>query len=161
MSCAASQYLEILIDHSQRPPSLGEYRIIFHKNGEYCRQIILDDELVIVEEGKDVRCEAGDDWYLNYYAPPQTGAVYVNEKDLTRECYYLDGKLHRLNGPAIESYNVAGGRAWVRWWYFHGEFHRTDGPAYEDARGFLGWYLHDQQMTKEEWECAKIKDLVI
>jgi hypothetical protein len=39
--------------------------------------------------------------------------------------WYLDNKLHRVEGPAIEFIN--GSTAW----YSHGKYHRIDGPAIE------------------------------
>ena len=50
--------------------------------------------------------------------------------------WYLNGKLHRTNGPAFED---ADG---YKTWYLNGEKHRTDGPAVEDADGYKAWYLN-------------------
>ena len=37
--------------------------------------------------------------------------------------WYLNGELHRTDGPAVE---YANGN---KYWYLNGKFHRTDGPA--------------------------------
>jgi len=58
-----------------------------------------------------------------------TGGVFV---------WYLNGKRHREDGPAVEFANG------TRWWYTHGERHREDGPAREYADGTRKWYLHDE-----------------
>ena len=47
-----------------------------------------------------------------------------------------EGKLHRVEGPAIE---------WIegsRQWYLNGELHRVDGPAIEWASGRKEWWLN-------------------
>ena len=43
--------------------------------------------------------------------------------------WYLNGKLHREGGPAIERANG------TKVWYLNGKPHREDGPAYEDSDG--------------------------
>lgn len=48
--------------------------------------------------------------------------------------YKLDGKLHRIDGPAIEWSNGD------RFWFIKGRRHRTDGPAVEYANGTKEWY---------------------
>ena len=50
-----------------------------------------------------------------------------------------DGKLHQIDGPAIEYLN--GSKAW----YINGELHRTDGPAKELSDGHKAWYLHGKR----------------
>jgi hypothetical protein len=49
-------------------------------------------------------------------------------------CYYLDGKLHRLDGPAKEYFD---GRK--EWWQ-NDLRHRIDGPAVEDIDGYKEWW---------------------
>ena len=57
----------------------------------------------------------------------KTYNVTVDVHGATR--WYLDGKLHRENGPAVE---YADGD---KWWYLNGKRHRADGPAVEYADG--------------------------
>jgi hypothetical protein len=59
--------------------------------------------------------------------------------------WYLNGKFHRTNGPAIE---YANGH---KRWYLNGIRHRTDGPACEYADGRTRWYFHHQRYTFDEW----------
>jgi hypothetical protein len=69
-----------------------------------------------------------------------TVRVYENG---TRE-WYLNGKLHREDGPAIE---------WVNgtcFWCLNGKLHREDGPAVEYADGSRYWYLNDKKVTEQE-----------
>jgi len=63
--------------------------------------------------------------------------------------WYLNGKLHREDGPAIEY--VDGDKEW----WLNGQRHREDGPAIElyfydiDKR----WWLNGKEYTQEEhWE---------
>jgi hypothetical protein len=59
--------------------------------------------------------------------------------------WYLDGKIHREDGPARES--ADGGKYWFR----DGELHREDGPACEYADGDKAWYLNGKELTAVEF----------
>ena len=59
--------------------------------------------------------------------------------------WYINGELHRENGPAIE---LADGYKW----YINGELHREDGPAVEYADGRKGWYIDGVKLTEEQHE---------
>ena len=50
--------------------------------------------------------------------------------------WYLNGKLHREDGPAVE------GAYGSKYWYLNGQRHREDGPAIEDADGSKYWWLN-------------------
>ena len=50
--------------------------------------------------------------------------------------WFLNGKLHREDGPAVE---LANG---TKSWYLNGKYHREDGPAVERADGTKEWYLN-------------------
>lgn len=71
--------------------------------------------------------------------------------------WYLDGKRHRTDGPAVE--HATGYKAWRlydklhriggpaveytsgdKYWYFDGKLHRTDGPSAECANGDKLWH---------------------
>jgi len=58
--------------------------------------------------------------------------------------WYLNDKLHRTDGPAIELAN--GYKAW----YLNGKLHRTDGPAVELADGTKHWWLNGKQVAMED-----------
>ena len=58
--------------------------------------------------------------------------------------WYLDGKLHREDGPAVEWSNG------TNHWYLNGKKHREDGPAVEWSNGDKDWWLNDKQVTKQE-----------
>jgi hypothetical protein len=73
----------------------------------------------------------------------------IVEKDEYAICYYLNGKLHKIGGPAVEYSN--GDKAW----YQNGLQHRIDGPAIECANGEKYWYYEDELIncnSQEEFE---------
>ena len=55
----------------------------------------------------------------------------------------MNGKLHRLDGPAVEYPD--GYKAW----YLNGERHREDGPAIEGCDGSKEWWLNGKQYYTE------------
>lgn len=57
----------------------------------------------------------------------------------------LDNRLHREDGPAVES-----GCGFKEWWN-HGRVHREDGPAVIWPNGDKEWYLSGRQMTFDTW----------
>jgi len=64
--------------------------------------------------------------------------------------WYLNGKRHREDGPAIE---------WAsgdKFWYLNGKRHREDGPAVEYADGTKYWYLNGKEYTEVKYN-AKTK----
>ena len=63
--------------------------------------------------------------------------------------WYLNGKLHRKDGPAVE--RATG----TKHWYLNGKLHREDGPACEYSSGDKAWYLNDKYFAyQEEWKKA-------
>ena len=57
--------------------------------------------------------------------------------------WYLNGKLHREDGPAIEDTNG------IKAWCINGQYHREDGPAFEYADGSKAWYLNDKRHRED------------
>ena len=57
--------------------------------------------------------------------------------------WYLNGKLHREDGPAVECANRD------KAWYLNGKCHREDGPAFECANGTKFWYLNDKRHRED------------
>ena len=81
-------------------------------------------------------------WYLNGKRHREDGpAVECADGD---KFWYLNGKLHREDGPAVEYANG------YKYWYLNGKLHREDGPAIEYANGDKYWYLNDKEVTEEE-----------
>ena len=61
------------------------------------------------------------------------------------KCWYLNGNLHREDGPAVEYGNGD------RYWYIDGKYHREDGPACEYINGGKFWYINGKKLTEEEF----------
>ena len=58
--------------------------------------------------------------------------------------WWLNGKLHREDGPAIE--DADGDKSW----WLNDKRHREDGPAIEYAEGDKEWHLNGKKVTEEE-----------
>jgi hypothetical protein len=65
--------------------------------------------------------------------------------------WWLNGNLHREDGPAIENSN--GDKSW----YLNGKLHREDGPAVERSNGGKLWYLDGKELTEQEHKAATSK----
>jgi len=65
----------------------------------------------------------------------------------TRE-WYVNGELHREDGPAVEEANG------TKCWYINGNRHRIDGPAIEYYDGSECWYINNEKMSESEWKLA-------
>ena len=89
----------------------------------------------------------------------------VKVYDTGNKFWYLNGKFHREDGPAIELAN--GSKFWYlndirhredgpaveyangsKLWYLNGKLHREDGPAIEYANGTKRWFLNGQEYSK-------------
>ena len=80
-----------------------------------------------------------------------TYKVTVEDNGTTR-WFNENGKLHRLDGPAVE---------WpdgTKMWYQNGLYHRLDGPAVEYADGYKEWWVEDKQYSEEQF-LAKIESM--
>ena len=58
--------------------------------------------------------------------------------------WYLNGNLHRTDGPAIEYSNGE------KYWYLNGKLHREDGPAIEWSNGDKEWFLNGFKVTEDK-----------
>ena len=85
-------------------------------------------------------------WYLDGKRHRTDGPA-VEWADGTRE-WWLNGKTHRTDGPALEWANGD------RFWFLNGRRHRTDGPACEWANGDREWYLNGKRHTEEDFDEA-------
>ena len=80
-----------------------------------------------------------------------------NIKVINEKLWYINGKKHREDGPAVEYTN--GDKEWwindqchredgpaieycYKAWYTNGQLHRIDGPAVEYTNGDKEWYLY-------------------
>ena len=85
-------------------------------------------------------------WYLitqEFKISDETYEVRVYS-DGSKE-WYQNGKLHRLDGPAIE-YSDG-----YTYWYQNGKRHRLDGPAYERADGYKEWWVDGTKYSEKDF----------
>jgi len=59
--------------------------------------------------------------------------------------WFQEGKLHRLDGPAFE------GASGTKSWWQNDQLHRIDGPAVERADGDKEWYIQGEELTEPEF----------
>jgi len=88
-------------------------------------------------------------WYLNRKLHREDGpAVEYTNGD---KCWFINDKLHRLDGPAVESIGD-------KQWCLNGKRHREDGPAVECSDGDKFWFLNGKKLTEEKYneEIAKL-----
>ena len=57
---------------------------------------------------------------------------------------FLNGDLHREDGPSIETANG------TKLWYINGKLHREDGPAIEEADGDNEYWLNGVRDKDQE-----------
>jgi len=80
----------------------------------------------------------------------ETFTGVVKDKNNTI-AYYINGKLHREDVPAVEHSNG------TKEWCLNGKFHREDGPAIENVNGYKEWCLNgtcygiNNDFTNESW----------
>ena len=54
----------------------------------------------------------------------------------------------------MKTYTVTVNDRGDKLWYLNGKLHREDGPAAEDADGSKYWYLNDKHLTESQWRKA-------
>jgi len=60
----------------------------------------------------------------------------MNTRSDGTKLWYINGKLHREDGPAVE------GADSTKMWFINGVRHREDGPAIEYPSGTKYWYIN-------------------
>jgi len=94
-------------------------------------------------DGMSVQSDGTRIWYLNGLLHRHDGPA-VEYADGTR-AWFVNGELHRHDGPAIEE---AGG---ALYWCVNGLRHREDGPAVEYADGARDWYVNGERVSEEDF----------
>jgi hypothetical protein len=82
------------------------------------------------------------EWWLNGKLHHTNGPA-IEWTDGHKE-WWLNGKPHRTDGPAIERTNG------IKEWWFRGKRHRTDGPALECANGTNVWWFYEKMLGYED-----------
>ena len=70
-----------------------------------------------------------------------TCQTYANGDKL----WYLNGKCHREDGPAVERANGD------KLWFLNDKLHKEDGPAVEHANGDKYWYLFGIEYSEPDF----------
>ena len=91
----------------------------------------MEKQIVEFDEWRDVPCQF-------------TGKCVTKGDRATR--YYLNGRLHRIGGPAIEY--PEGYKEWIQ----EGRLHRLDGSAIEYISGRTAYYVKGQCYSKKEFD---------
>jgi hypothetical protein len=79
---------------------------------------------------------------------PNGGDLY--EDDDGTKHWYLNGKRHREDSPAVEYTDGSKSS-----WYLNGYRHRTDGPAWEGVDGSKEWWINGECLpctTQKQFE---------
>ena len=101
--------------------------------------------MVDVQSKLTIDKDGNKHWYL-HGKRHRTDGPAIERADDGYNAWYLNGQLHRTDGPAVEW--ADGTKAW----YLNSKRHRTDGPAIERADGTKYWYLNGQYMTEDEFD---------
>ena len=93
-------------------------------------------------------------WYLNGKLHREDGPAYVGASGTKQ--WYLNGELHREDGPAVED---ASG---TKEWWVNGKRHREDGPAIERANGSKAWWINGEELSEDEFNArTTTKELTV
>ena len=99
-----------------------------------------------IEQTVRIYSNGDKSWWLNGKRHRKDGpAVEYANGD---KYWYLDGLRHREDRPAVEK---ADG---YKSWYLDGLRHRTDGPAIEYANGSKSWWLNGKKLTETKHTAA-------
>ena len=79
------------------------------------------------------------EWYLNGQLHREDGPAFEGANG--DKMWFQNGKYHREDGPAIEY------QSGTKHWYLNGNYHREDGPAIVWADGTKFWYLNGKELT--------------
>ena len=94
-----------------------------------------------------IECKINNDrimyWYLNGKLHREDGPA-VEYLDGTKE-WHRNGELHREDGPAIEWWDGE------TWWYQNGLCHRDGGPAVVRPNGRHEWWIWGKQYSVDDY----------
>ncbi len=76
--------------------------------------------------------------------PIQFTGVAEYEDSSDGRCWFLKGRLHREDGPAVED------EFGYQEWYYNGKLHREDGPAVIWPSGETEWWYEGQNYSAGE-----------
>ena len=73
--------------------------------------------------------------------------------------WYVNGKPHRDDGPALEI-DIKSKDIKSDYWFKDGELHRSDGPAWTHSDGSSRYYINGDEVTKESQELFRVMELL-
>ena len=91
----------------------------------------------------DVYDNGSKEWFLNGNLHREDGPAC--EWADGSKYWYLNGERHREDGPACEWANG------TKYWYLNGKVHRESGPAIEYVSGSKYWFLNGEQLSEAEF----------
>lgn len=74
---------------------------------------------------------------LAYWKSKTKFQIFVSDNIICKK-YHVNGKIHRLDGPAIES-------KYRKEWWKNNQLHRTDGPAIETTWGHKEYWVKGER----------------
>ena len=83
------------------------------------------------------------EWYINGKLHRVDGHA-VEFSSGTKQ-WWVDGQRHRLDGPAVEFSSGA------KQWWVDGNRHRLDGPAVEFSNGNKKWYINAKSYSEKDY----------
>jgi len=83
---------------------------------------------------------------VNYWSEIPKNYTGIVEYSSGNKSWYLNGRLHRVDGPAFE---LANGD---KEWWLNDKLHRVDGPAMECVDGNKLYFINGEKVTKEAQE---------
>jgi len=89
------------------------------------------------QDGVHIKWDGTQEWYLNGKLHRKDGPAVIWAKGAQE--WFLNGKRHRKDGPAVIGANG------YQSWYLNGKLHREDGPAFIGADGDQSWWLNDKR----------------
>lgn len=136
-----------------RPATITDTEITWQKHGKLHRRIaparITADTAEWWVEGEkypDRQMSAG-----TIVTPDRSGSTFQVRYSAFVETWTCGGELHRYGNPAQIMYTPEG-IPYCKFWYVEGKLHRVDGPAVEGPEG-PGFFLAGMEYTeKEYWE---------
>ena len=128
---------EFILDENRKPDWLDDSMLsdVEYEMRQLCSRYITKDGEYTVLDTGVVKY-----WYLNGRLHREDGpAVEYNDG---RKSWYINGKLHRKDGPAVEYADEK------KSWYINGKRHRTDGPAIE-WYGDKEWFINGKRHRED------------
>ena len=108
----------------------------------------------MIEYTVKVDANGNKEWYLNDKLHREDGPAVEQTNGI--KMWYKNGQKHRADGPAVED---ADGN---KLWYLNGEYHREDGPAIEYSDGNKLWFLNGEELTEQEFnKRTQVQELTI